>query len=164
MSTNLENSAVVTKKDQFSFQSLKRAVTKNAQTTRQLYSFCMLVKIIFKILQARLQQDVNWELPDVQTGFRKGRETRDQITNICQIIKKVREFQKKKHLFLLYWLCQAFDCVDHNKLWKILTRSSPRLTSIESVMPSSHLIFCRPLLFLPPIPASIRVFSNEELT
>ena len=62
---------------------------------------------------------MNHELPDVQAGFRKGRGTRDQIANICWIIKKAREFQKK-HLLLLYWLCQTFDCVDHNKLWKIL--------------------------------------------
>ena len=62
---------------------------------------------------------MNRELPDVQAGFRKGRRTRDQIANIHWIMEKAREFHKK-HLFLLYWLCQAFDCVDHNKLWKIL--------------------------------------------
>ena len=65
---------------------------KNAQTTAQLYSSHMLVML--KILQARLQQYVNLELPDVQTGFRKGRGTRDQIANICWIIKKASEFQK----------------------------------------------------------------------
>ena len=65
-------------------------------------------KVMLKILQARLQQYMNSELPDVQTGFGKGRGTRDQIANICWIIKKEREFQKKnKHLFLLYWLCQS---------------------------------------------------------
>ena len=63
-------------------------------------------KVMLKILQARLQQYVNHELPDVQTGFRKGRGTRDQISNICWIIRKAREFQKK-HLLLLYWLCQS---------------------------------------------------------
>ena len=63
-------------------------------------------KVKLKILQARLQQYMNWELPDVQGGFRKGRGTRDQIANICWIIEKVRELQKK-HLFLLYWLCQS---------------------------------------------------------
>ena len=73
---------------------------------------------MLKILQARLQQFVNCELPDVQAGFIKGKGTRDQIANICWISKKAREFQKK-HLFLLYWLCQSL-CVDHNKLWKIL--------------------------------------------
>ena len=74
---------------------------------------------MLKILQARLQQYVTWELPDVQAGFSKGRGTRDQIANICSIIEKARKFQKKKNLLLLYWLCQSFDCVDHNKLWKI---------------------------------------------
>ena len=63
-------------------------------------------KVMLKILQARLQQYVNHELPDVQVGFRKGRGTRDQIANIRWIIEKAREFQKK-HLFLLYWLCQS---------------------------------------------------------
>ena len=61
---------------------------------------------MLKILQARLQQYVNHEIPDVQAGFRKGRGTRDQIANICWILEKAREFQKK-HLFLLYWLCQS---------------------------------------------------------
>ena len=62
---------------------------------------------------------MNRELPDVQAGFRKGRGTRDQIANIHWIMEKGGQFQKN-HLFLLYWLTQAFDCVDHNKLWKIL--------------------------------------------
>ena len=74
---------------------------------------------MLKILQARLQQYVNRELPDVQAGFRKCRGTRDQVANIRWIMEKAREFQKKTHLFLLYWLCQSL-CVDHNKLWKIL--------------------------------------------
>ena len=74
---------------------------------------------MLKILQARLQQYMNCELPDVQAGFRKGRETRDQIANIPWIIKKAREFQKNIYLcFIGYG--KAFDCVDHNKLWKIL--------------------------------------------
>ena len=72
---------------------------KDAQTTAQLHSSHMLVML--KILQARLQQYVNHELPDVQTGFREGRGTRDQIANIHWIMEKAREFQKK-HLFLLY--------------------------------------------------------------
>ena len=74
---------------------------------------------MLKILQARLQQYVNHELADVQAGFRKGRGTRDQIANICWIIEKSREFQKK-HLLLLIDYSKDFDCVDHNKLWKIL--------------------------------------------
>ena len=72
---------------------------------------------MIKILQARLQQHVNCELPDVQAAFRKGRRTRNQITNIYWIIEKAREFQKNI-CFIDY--AKAFDCVDHNKLWKIL--------------------------------------------
>ena len=74
---------------------------------------------MLKILQARLQQYVNRELPDVQAGFRKGRRTRDQITNICCIVKKAREFQKNIYFCFIDY-AKAFDCVDHNKLWKIL--------------------------------------------
>ena len=73
---------------------------------------------MLKILQARLQQYMNCELPDVQAGFRKGRGTRDQIANIHWIIEKAREFQKNIYCFIDY--AKAFDCVDHNKLWKIL--------------------------------------------
>ena len=76
-------------------------------------------KLMLKILQARLQQYVNCELPDVQAGFRKGRGTRDQIANICWIIKKAREFQKNIYFHFTDY-AKAFDCVDHNKLWKIL--------------------------------------------
>ena len=74
---------------------------------------------MLKILQARLQQYVNRELPDVQAGFRKGRQTRDQIANICWIIEKAKEFQKKIYFCFLDH-AKAFDCVDHDKLWKIL--------------------------------------------
>ena len=70
-------------------------------------------------LQASLQQDMNWELPDVQTGFRKGRETRDQIVNIHWIMEKAREFQKNIYLYFIDYT-KAFDYVHHNKLWKIL--------------------------------------------
>ena len=76
-------------------------------------------KVMFKILQARLQQYVNHELPDVQVGFRKGRETRDQIANICWIIEKAREFKKNIYICFIDY-AKTFDCVDHNKLWKIL--------------------------------------------
>ena len=75
--------------------------------------------IILKILEARLQQYVNHELPDIQAGFRKGRGTRDQTANICWIIEKARELQKN----IYFWFIdhtKALDCVDHNKLWKIL--------------------------------------------
>ena len=76
-------------------------------------------KVILKILQARLQQYVNQELPDVQAGFRKGRGTKDQIANILWIIKRAREFQKNVYSCFID-STRAFDCVDHKKLWKIL--------------------------------------------
>ena len=75
--------------------------------------------VMFKILQARFQQYVNHELPAVQAGFRKGRQTRDQIANIHWIIEKAREFQKNIYFCFIDY-AKAFDCVDHNKLWKIL--------------------------------------------
>ena len=76
-------------------------------------------KVMLKILQARLQQCVNCELPDVQAGFRKGRGTRDQIANICWLIEKATEFQKNIYFCFIDY-AKAFDFVDHNKLWKIL--------------------------------------------
>ena len=84
---------------------------------------------MLKILQARLQQYVSHELSDVQAGFRKGRGTRDQIANIHWIIEKARKFQKN---FCFIDCAKAFDCVDHNKLWKILkeTRISDHLTCL----------------------------------
>jgi len=86
---------------------------KNAQTTAQLHSSHTLVKLMPKILQARLQQYVNRELPDVQAGFRKGRGTRDQIANICWIMEKAREFQKNIYFCFINY-AKIFDCVDHN--------------------------------------------------
>ena len=74
---------------------------------------------MLKILQARLQQSVNQELPDVQAGFKRGRGTRDQIANIRWIIEKAREFQKNIYFCFIDY-AKAYDCVDHNKLWKIL--------------------------------------------
>ena len=76
-------------------------------------------KVMFKILQARLQQYVNHKLLDIQAGFRKGRGTRDQIVSIHWIVKKAREFQKNIYFCLIDY-AKAFNCVDHNKLWKIL--------------------------------------------
>ena len=75
-------------------------------------------KVMLKILQARLQQYMNRELPDVKAGFRKGKGTRDQIANIYGIIKKAREFQKNIYFCFIDY-AKAFDCVDHNKLWEI---------------------------------------------
>ena len=88
---------------------------KNVQTTAQLHS-SHASEVMLKILQARLQQYVNGELPHVQAGFRKGRETRDQIASIRWIIKKAKEFQKDIYFCFIYY-AKAFDCVDHNKLW-----------------------------------------------
>ena len=76
-------------------------------------------KVMLKILQARLQQDMNWGFPDVETAFWKGRGTRDQIANILWITEKAREFQKNIHFCFIDY-AKAFDCVDYNRLWKIL--------------------------------------------
>ena len=84
-------------------------------------------KIMLIILQARLQQYMNCELPDVQAGFRKGRGTRDQIANICWIMEKAREFQKNIYFCRIDY-AKAFDCVDHNKLWKILKEMGMQTT------------------------------------
>ena len=97
-------------------------------------------KAMLKILQARLQQYVNCELPDVQLGFRKGRGTRDQIANICWIIEKAREFQKNIYFCFIDY-AKAFDCVYHNKLWKILrdgTTRPPYLSPEECVCQSRN--------------------------
>ena len=106
-----------TGKGQFSFQSPRKAMPKECSNYHTIALILYTSKGMLKILQDRLQQYVNHELPDVQAGFRKGRGTRDQIANICWIIEKAREFQKNV-CFLDY--IKSFDCVDHNKLWKIL--------------------------------------------
>ena len=113
------NSGHRTGKGQFSFQSQRKAMPKNAQTTTQLTLISHASKVMLKILQARLQQYVNCELPHVQAGFRKGRGTRDQIAYIHWIMEKAREFQKNIYFCFIEY-AKAFDCVDHNKLWKIL--------------------------------------------
>ena len=98
------NSGRRTGKVQFSFQcSNYRTIALISQAS----------KVILKILQGRLQQYLNYEIPDVQAGFRKGSGTRDQIANICRIIKKAREFQKSIYLCFIDY-AKAFDCVDHN--------------------------------------------------
>ena len=88
-----------TGKGQFSFQFQRKAMPKNAQTTTTIALISHTTKVMLKILQARLQQYMNRELPDVQAGFRKGRGTRDQIANILWITEEAREFQKK------IWFC-----------------------------------------------------------
>ena len=110
-------------KFQFSFPSQRMTMPKNAQTTAQLHS-SHIGKVMLEILQARLQQYMNCELPDVQVGFRKSRGTRDQITRLTDlmnrwIIRKAKEFQKNTYFCFIEYT-KDFDCVDHNKLWKIL--------------------------------------------
>ena len=100
----------------------------NAKECSNYYTIALIShswKVMFKILQARLQQYMNQELPDVQAEFRKGRGTRGQIANICLSTEKAREFQKNIYCFIYY--AKAFDCVDYNKLWKILQFNSVQL-------------------------------------
>ena len=92
---------------------------KNVQNYHTIALISHASKVMFKILQARLQQYVNHEFPDVQAGFRKGRGTRDQIANIHWSIKKAREFQKNIYFCFIDY-AEVFACVDHNKVWKIL--------------------------------------------
>ena len=120
MSSNLENSAVATGLEKVSFHSNP----KERQCQKcSIYCTIALIshasKVMLKSLQARLQQYMNHELPDVQAEFRKDRGTRNQIANICWIIKKSRELQKNIYFCFIDY-AKAFDCVDHNKLWKIL--------------------------------------------
>ena len=118
MPANLENSAVATGLEKVSFHSNP----KEGQCQRMFtlpYNCAHASKVFLKILQARLQQYMNWELPDVQAGFRKDRGTRGQIANIHWIIEKAREFPKNIYFCFIDYT-KAFDSVDHNKLWKIL--------------------------------------------
>ena len=121
MPANLENSAVATGLEKVNFH----CNPKEGQCKRMfiLLHNCMHIShtiiIMLKILQARLQQYMNREIPGVQVGFRKGRGTRDQIANICWIIEKAREFQKNIYFCFIDY-AKAFDSADHNKLWKIL--------------------------------------------
>ena len=119
MPANLETSAVATwlERVKFSFQSKRKAMPKNVPTTTVLISHAS--KVMLKILQARFQQYVNRELPYVQTRYRKGKRTRDQIANIRWITKKAREFPESIYLCFIDY-AKAFDYVDHHRLWKIL--------------------------------------------
>ena len=117
MPANLENSAVATRLEKVSFHSNPKE--RQCQKCSNYHTIALIShasKVMLKILQARLQQHVNRELPDVQAGFRKGR---DQIANIRWIMEKAREFQKNTYFFYIDY-AKAFDCVDHNKLWTIL--------------------------------------------
>ena len=114
MPANFENSAVATGLEKVSFHSAKEC--SNYHTIAFISHAS---KVMLKILQARLQQYVNCDIPDVQAGFRTGRGTRDQIANIHWIMEKAREFQKNIYFCFIDY-AKGFDCVDHNKLWKIL--------------------------------------------
>ena len=115
MPAQLENSAVATGLEKVSFHSNPKECSN--YHTIALISHAS--KVMLKILQDRLQQYMNHEIPDVQAGFRKGGGTRDQIANICWIIQKATEFQKNIYVCFIDYI-KAFDCVDHNELWKIL--------------------------------------------
>ena len=120
MPANLESSAAATVLEKVSFHSNPKE--RQSQTVFNYHTIVLIShtsRIMLKILQARFQQYVKHELPDVQAGFRKGRGTRDQISNIRWIIEKAREFHKNIDLCFIDY-AKAFDCVDHDKLWKIL--------------------------------------------
>ena len=120
MPANLENSAVATGLEKVSFHS--NPTEKHAKYCSNYHTIGLILhtsKLMLKFLQARLQQYVNCELPDVQAGFRKSKGSRNQIANIHWIIEKAREFQKNIYFYFIDH-AKAFDCVDHNKLWKIL--------------------------------------------
>ena len=120
MPANLENSTVTTALEKVSFHFNPKE--RQCQWMLKLLHIALIShvsKTMLKILLARLQQYVNWEIPDVQAGFRKGSVTRYQIVNIQWIMEKATEFQKNIYYCFMDY-AKAFDCVDHNKLWKIL--------------------------------------------
>ena len=118
MPANLENSAVATGLEKV-IPVPKKGNAKECSNYHTIALISHTSKVILKILQARLQQYINRELPDVQAGLRKGTGTRHQIASILWITEKAREFQKNIY-FCLTDYAKAFDCVDHDKLWKIL--------------------------------------------
>ena len=131
MPANLENSAVTT--------GLEKSVlvpVPEKGNAKECSNYCTIAlishasKLMLKILQARLQQYINHELPDVQASFRKGRGTRDQIANICWIINKAREFQKNMYLCFIDYV-KVFDCEDHKKLLKTLRVENTRLPDLH---------------------------------
>ena len=115
MPANLEHSAVATGLEKLSFPSIPKEWSNYHTIALNLHAS----KVMLKILQARLQEYVNYELLDVQAEFRKGRRTRDQIVNIHWITEKAREFQENIYFCFIDY-AKTFDCVDNNKLWKIL--------------------------------------------
>ena len=128
MPANLENSAVATGLAKVSFHS-----NPKESNAKECSNYCTIViishalEVMLKILQVRLQQYGNCELPDVQACFRKGRGTRDQIANICWNTEKAREFQNNIYFCFIDY-AKAFDCVDHNKLRKILQKMGYQTT------------------------------------
>ena len=122
MPTNLENSAVATRLEKSVFIPIpKQGNAKECSNHRTVALISHASEVMLKILQVRLQQYMNYELPDIQAGFRKGRGTRNQIVTNHWIIKKAREFQKNFYYCFTDY-AKAFDCVDHNKFWKILKK------------------------------------------
>ena len=121
MPANLENSAVAVRLEKVSLHSnpKKKDNAKECLNSLKVALISHASKVMLKILQDRLHQYVNSELPDIQGGFRKVRGTRDQIANIHWTIKKAREFQKNIYFCFIDY-AKAFDCVDHNKLWEIM--------------------------------------------
>ena len=120
MPANLENSAVATGLEKIRFIPIpKKGNVKECSNYHTIALISHASKVMLKILQARLQQYMNRELPDVQAGFRKHRGTSDQIANICWIMEKAREFQKNIYFCFIDY-AKAVHGVDHNKLWKIL--------------------------------------------
>ena len=120
MPANLENSAVLTGLERSVFIPIpKKGNAKECSNYHTIALISHTSKVMLKILQSRLQQYVNYELPDVQPGFKKGKGTRDQIANICWITEEARESQKNIYFCLIDYT-KVFDSVDHNKLWKIL--------------------------------------------
>ena len=116
MPANLENSAAATRlKKSVFIPILKKGNDKECSHYHTIVLISQISKVMLEILQVRLQQYVNWELQDVQAGFKKGRGTRDQIANICWIIEIAREFQKNTYFCFIDY-AKAFDCVNHNEL------------------------------------------------
>ena len=141
MPATLENSAVAIGLENVSFHSNPKE--DNAKECSNYHTIALIShasKGMLNILQARLQQYVNREIPDVQADFRKGRGTRDQIANICWITEKAREFQKSIY-FCFIGYAKAFNCEDHNKLWKICL---PKW-KVKVLVAQSCLTLCNPM-------------------
>ena len=115
----MENAAVATGLGKVTFHSNSKGKAKECSKYCTIAFILHASKVMLKILQARLQQHISQEIPDVQAGFRKGRGTKDKIANIRWIIENTREFQKNNYFCFIEY-AKTFDYVDHNKLWKIL--------------------------------------------